>query len=198
MRDLNGRRLDGSPNENPSFHGLNLNLYLYLYLFLSLFFILSSCKKNSTGPSSIPFDAAFVGVWYSDSTAIGFEVLADGSSKTLAVDTAGTLQYATAGSGATNGLSLTLLSGKDGNLMARVRYVVTGFIDTTLSIPGVYTFSNGNNTLSITFPNPTTGGQLYTIVFRRTSIGAIVRAGSAASGVVIRRNRLLLPLFFRD
>jgi hypothetical protein len=147
--------------------------------------MMSACKKNETGPSTIPFDPAFVGVWYSDSNAVGFEVLSDGSSKTLTVDTAGRLQYASPGTGTTGAISLTLLSAKDGNLTANVRYYVPGYVDTTVAIPGVYSFSDNNNTLSISFPNPASGGQLYTMTFRRSSIGAIVRTqtGKAYSSV---------------
>jgi hypothetical protein len=166
-----------------------LRCQTYYALLIAILCTLSACKKNGTGPKEIPFDQAFVGVWYSDSNAVGFEVLADGSSKTLSVDTAGTLQYATPGSGATSAISLTLLSGKDGNLTANIRYYVAGFIDTTFVLPGTYSFSNNNNTVSISFPNPTSsGGSLYTMVFRRSSIGALVRprAGSAQPG---RRSR---------
>lgn len=149
---------------------------------IAALFLFNACKKNSTGPETILFDPAFIGVWYSDSNAVGFEVLADGSSKTLVVDTAGTLQYATPGSGTANAISITLLGGKDGNLTARLHYVVPGFIDTTLIIPGTYSFSNNNNTVSISFPNPTSsGGALYTMVFRRSSVGAVVRPRSGSA-----------------
>jgi hypothetical protein len=157
-------------------------------MLIAILCALSACKKDGTGPKEIPFDPAFVGVWYSDSNAVGFEVLADGSSKTLVVDTAGTLQYATPGSGTSGAISLTLSSGRDGNLSVKIRYYVQGFNDTTVILPGTYTFSNNNNSVSITFPNPASGGQLETMVFRRSSIGALVRprSGSAQVG---RRSR---------
>ena len=141
--------------------------------------LFSACKKNETGPESLLFDPAFVGVWYASSDSVGFEVASDGSSKTLIVDTAGTLQYTTAGSGTTGAISLTLISGNSGNLMANLRYHVPGFIDTTIAIPGTYVFSNSNNTLSITFPNPLSPGQTKVLVFQRSSIGAVVRPRSS-------------------
>ena len=148
---------------------------------------LAACKKNETGPTGIPFDPAFVGVWYSDSNAVGFEVLSDGSSKNLEVDSAGTLQYAISGSNSTSPITLTLLSASNGNLMANERYHIQGFIDTTVAIPGVYTFSNNNNTLSISFPNPSSPGQLYTIVFVRSSIGAVVRPRTSSARLTRRQ-----------
>jgi len=159
------------------------NLSLALSLSFVVLLVFNSCKKNETGPQGTSFDPAFVGVWYSDSIATGFEVLADGSSKTLIVDSAGTLQYAIPGTGATSEISLSLLGAKDGNLTANVRYYVPGFFDTTVTIPGTYVFSNNNNTVSITFPNPQSPGQVETIIFRRSSIGAIVRAKSRSESV---------------
>ena len=163
-----------------------LSIQTMMILAVAILGGMSACKKNQTGPANIPFDPAFVGVWYSDSDAVGFEVLSDGSSRTLVVDSAGTLQYAASGSGFAGAISLTLLSGKDGNLTANVRYHEGG-IDTTLAIPGIYSFSNNNNTLSISFPNPASGGQLYTMVFQRTSIGAVVRPKTVSASPVVRR-----------
>jgi hypothetical protein len=138
---------------------------------------LSACKKNSTGPV-ITIDPNLVGVWYSSADTLGFQVLADGSSNTLVVDTAGKLQLPAPGTTNTATFSITVLNAVNGNLTARVRYHVPGFIDTTVSLPGTYAFSNGNNTLSITFPNPLTS-QSTTIVFVRSSIGAIVKPRNA-------------------
>ncbi len=160
---------------------------LLLFASIATLIIFGACKKDTTGPD-VQFDPAFVGVWYSDSNQVGFEVSPDGSSKTLVVDTAGTLQYATANSGAPAAVSLTLLSGSNGNLTARVRYYVPGFIDTTVTIPGTYTFSNNNNSLSISFPNPMSPGQLYTMAFRRSSIGALVKVKSGVVGTIPRRD----------
>ena len=149
-------------------------------LVFALIIAFGACKKNETGPSDLLFDPAFVGVWYASSDSVGFEVLSDGTSKTLIVDTAGTLQYATPGAGTTGAISITLRSAKDGNLLASLRYHVPGFIDTTLSLPGTYVFSNSNNTLTISYPNPLSGGQISSLVFQKSSIGAVVRPRSAS------------------
>jgi len=164
------------------------NTRLPLFFAIVALCVLGACQKDATGPNVV-FDSAFVGVWYSDSDQVGFEVNSDGTSKTLIVDTAGTLQYATATSGAPGAISLTLVSGLDGNLIAKVRYDVPGFVDTTFQIPGTYAFSNSNNTLTINFPNPSSPGQVLTMVFRRSSIGAVVRVNSSASRAFLRRRQ---------
>lgn len=154
----------------------------WLLLIVSLI-VLSACKKSTTGPKAPTIDPGIVGVWYSSDDSLGFEVLSDGTSKTLVIDTAGKLQYAPASGAGASGLSLAVTQAQNGNLTALVTYKVPGFIDTTLTLPGVYTLSNNNNTLSITFPNPLTGGQPFTIVFQRSSIGAVVRPKSASASV---------------
>ncbi len=146
---------------------------------IALLIALASCKKDSTGPV-ITIDPNLVGVWYSSADTLGFQVLADGSSATLVVDTAGKLQLPAPGNANTATFSITVLNAVNGNLTARVRYYIPGFIDTTVSLPGTYAFSNSNNTLSISFPNPLTS-QSTTIVFVRSSIGAVVRPKSAAA-----------------
>ncbi|GEM_PF-1807538 len=141
--------------------------------FFVLLFVFNACKKDETGPNHSPIDPAFVGVWYSSADMIGFEVRADGNSSTLTVDTAGTLQYAKPGDGLTANLSLTIIEAGSGNLKADITYK-SGSTDTTVIVPGVYTFSNNNNTVSITFPNPLTSLQSI-MLFERSSIGALVK-----------------------
>jgi hypothetical protein len=147
--------------------------------------LVSGCKKNSTGPVTPSIDPNFVGVWYSSTDTLGFQVSSDGSSTTLVVDTAGKLQLPIAGSTSSSTLTLTVVTAVNGNLTARVKYYIPGFIDTTITLPGTYAFSNNNNTLSITLPNPLTS-QPTTIVFVRTSVGAVVRPSSSAA-VYFRR-----------
>lgn len=142
---------------------------------------LTACNKNSTAPPVVTIDPKLVGVWYSSADTMGFQLSSDGSTTTLVVDTAGKLQYPTPGSTNSNTVSLTFVNASNGNLQARIRYYVPGSIDTTVTLPGTYVFSNNNNTVSISFPNPLTS-QVATSVFVRSSIGAVVRqrAGTAA------------------
>ena len=142
---------------------------------------LIACKKSSTGPV-VTIDPNLVGVWYSSSDTLGFQVSSDGSSTTLVVDTAGKLQLPAPGSTSSSTLTLTVVSALNGNLTAHVRYYIPGFIDTTITLPGTYELSNNNNTLSITIPNPVTSPpQPTTIVFVRSSIGAVVRPRSSTA-----------------
>lgn len=131
------------------------------------------CNKDDS-PTESTVDSSLNGVWYSSEYAIGFEILGDGSSKTLVVDTAGKLQYDLSGGGVNNALTLTITKAKDGNLTAILKYKQPG-IDTTMTIPGTYTLTNDHNTLSVTIPNPLSPTQQITIVFIRSSIGEVVK-----------------------
>jgi hypothetical protein len=135
--------------------------------------ILTGCKKESS-PTESAVDPALYGVWYASDYGIGFEVLSDGSSKTLVVDTAGKLQYNPPGAEVNSSLILTITKAKEGNLTSILRYKQPG-IDTTETLPGTYVLSGNGDTLSVTIPNPLNAVQQITIVFRRSAIGEIVR-----------------------
>jgi hypothetical protein len=132
--------------------------------------------ESSESPTESAIDPFLNGIWYSSNYSIGFEVLTDGSSKTLTVDTAGRLQYNLSGE-INSSLMLTISKAKDGNLTGILRYKQPG-IDTTMTIPGTYVLSNNNNTLSVTIPNPLSSSQQITIVFIRSAIGEIVKPKS--------------------
>jgi hypothetical protein len=141
---------------------------------IALLFLWNACSDDGPESNDSPIDPAFIGVWYASSDSVGFEILTDGTSKTLVVDTSGKLQYSSPGPSLAGAISIALLTAKNGNLTAKVRYNVPGFIDTTVTLPGVYTFSNNNNTVSITYPSPLNGLQSI-LVFQRSSVGAIVK-----------------------
>ena len=134
---------------------------------------LIGCKKADS-PTEPVIDPSLNGVWYSSDYGIGFEVLSDGSSKTLVVDTAGKLQYNPSGAEVNSAVILTITKAKDGNLTGILRYKQPG-VDTTMTLPGTYVLSGNGNTLSVTIPNPLASTQQITVVFIRSAIGEIVR-----------------------
>jgi hypothetical protein len=138
--------------------------------FITLFW---GCTKE-TSPTESLVDPALYGVWYSSYYSVGFEVVSDGSSKTLVVDTSGRLQYNPPGAEVNSALVLTIIKAKDGNLTSILRYKQPG-IDTTETLPGTYVVSGDHKTLSVTIPNPLQSTQQITVVFIRSVIGEIVR-----------------------
>jgi len=134
---------------------------------------LIGCNKGDS-PTEPTVDPSLNGVWYSSEYSVGFEVLSDGSSKTLVVDTSGKLQYNPPGAEVNSSLILTITKAKNGNLASILRYKQPG-IDTTMTIPGTYVLSDNKNTLSVTIPNPLNSVQQITVVFIRSVIGEIVR-----------------------
>jgi hypothetical protein len=150
---------------------IRYNIFILIVCVLPI--ILTGCKKESS-PTEPIVDPSLNGVWYSSEYSVGFEVLSDGSSKTLVVDTSGKLQYNPPGGEVNSSLILTITKAKDGNLTSILKYKQPG-IDTTMTIPGTYVLSNNGNTLSVTIPNPLNITQQITIVFIRSAIGAIVR-----------------------
>jgi hypothetical protein len=137
---------------------------------------LIGCKKADS-PTEPTIDPSLNGVWYSNQYGVGFEVLGDGSSKTLVVDTAGKLQYNPSGAEINSALILTIVNAKDGNLTSILRYKQPG-IDTTMTLPGTYVLTGNGDTLSVTIPNPLASTQQITVVFIRSAIGEIVRPKS--------------------
>ena len=156
-------------NRNYRYRVLTVSVAAFITLFLG-------CSKE-TSPTESPVDPALSGVWYSSNYGVGFEVLNDGSSKTLVVDTAGKLQYNIPGVEVNSALVLTITKAKDGNLTSILRYKQPG-IDTTETLPGTYVLSGNGDTLSVTIPNPLASTQQVTIVFIRSVIGEIVRPKS--------------------
>jgi hypothetical protein len=156
-------------HRNYSYRMLTVSVTVFISLFLG-------CSKESS-PTEPSVDPALNGVWYSSVYGVGFEVLGDGSSKTLVVDTAGKLQYNPPGTEVNSALVLTITKAKEGNLTSILRYKQPG-IDTTMTLPGTYILSDNGNTLSVTIPNPLASTQQITIVFIRSAIGEIVRPKS--------------------
>jgi hypothetical protein len=136
-------------------------------------FTLSACNQSDSASESA-VDPSLNGVWYSSYYGVGFEVLSDGTSKTLVVDTSGKLQYNPPGAEVNSSLILTITKAKDGNLTGILRYKQPG-VDTTETLPGTYVVSDDHNTLSVTIPNPLNTTQQITVVFIRSAIGEIVR-----------------------
>ena len=153
-------------------HWINQNRVIILFAGIIAFGLIG-CKKDDS-PVEPTVYSALNGVWFSNEYTIGFEILGDGSSKTLVVDTAGRLQYNPSGGEVNSSLSLIITKAKEGNLTAILKYKQPG-IDTTMTIPGTYTLTGDHNTLSVTIPNPLASSQQITIVFIRSSIGEIVK-----------------------
>ena len=156
-------------NRNYRYRVLTVSIAAFITLF-------QGCSKE-TSPTESPIDPALSGVWYSSNYGVGFEVLGDGSSKTLIVDTAGKLQYNPTGVEVNSALVLTITKAKDGNLTGNLRYRQPG-VDTTMTLPGTYVLSGNGDTLSVTIPNPLASTQQITVVFIRSAIGEIVRPKS--------------------
>jgi hypothetical protein len=150
----------------------------YEFVFFAALAVIAfiGCKKEDS-PTESAVDPALFGVWYSNDYGVGFEVLDDGSSKTLIVDTAGRLQYNPPGAEVNSSLILTILKAKDGNLTSILRYKQPG-TDTTETLPGTYILSDTHDKLTVTTPNPLNSTQQITVVFIRSAIGAIVRPKS--------------------
>lgn len=146
-------------------------------LVIALLLILAACKKDESPVQVSPIDQIFTGVWYASAEMVGFEVLSDGTSRTLTVDTAGRLQYAKPEDGIRGNLTLVITEAKNGNMKANATF--KGY-DTTYTLLCVYTFSDNNNTVSITFLSPL-NGQSTTMIFRRSAIGEVVKPKSSAA-----------------
>jgi len=141
-------------------------------LVIALLIMLSACKKDDSPVEVVsPIDKIFNGVWYASYEMVGFEVLSDGTSKTLTVDTAGRLQYAKPEDGIRAKITLVITEAGSGNMKANATF--QGY-DTTYTLFCVYTFTENNNTVSITFLSPL-NGQSTTMVFRRSAIGELVK-----------------------
>ena len=139
-------------------------------------FLWPGCKKDNPLISDSAIDPALVGVWYSAQTAFafgvpGFEILADGTTKNLLIDTTGKIQYAPASMDSV--FKLTLESARNNLMKGTLRLKIPGVVDTTASILAPYQLSNNNTTLTITLPDPSSG-QLVNVVFTKSAIGAPV------------------------
>ncbi|MGB2869681.1 MAG: hypothetical protein WBD36_14590 [Bacteroidota bacterium] len=134
------------------------------------------CKKDNPLTDNATIDPALLGVWYSAQTAFafgvpGFEILSDGSTKNLLIDSTGKIQYAPASVDSV--FKLTLESAKGGLMKGTLRVKIPGTVDTTAMILAPYALSNNNSTLTLTLPDPSSG-QLVNVVFTKSAIGAAV------------------------
>ena len=135
-----------------------------------------SCKKDTTiaGDNDPKIDANLIAPWYNRTDSVGFEVLKDGSTKNLSVDSIGRLQYMPAKDTLKRGnIVLTILKTSGGDINLRIIYRIPRFIDTTVTVVGQYEFSSNNDTLKLTVPDPSTSKPTL-VTYIRSFIGALV------------------------
>jgi hypothetical protein len=152
------------------------HLPLILFFFaVSCAIILSSCKKDlSVDGDGSGIDANLVAVWYNRVDTVGFEALADGTTRNLIVDSLGRVQYMQAKDTVKYGTSiLTILKTEGTDISLHLVYRIPHFVDTTFSVVGKYTVSANKDTLHITIPDPDTK-ELLPYVYNRTHVGAVV------------------------
>ena len=126
------------------------------FLFAAAFALISGCKKNNpVEPPTV--DPALIGVWYNSSDSVGFEILADGTMKNLDV-AGGKIEYAPPQDTATGSLTFNIESAKNGVISIKGVYKSQA-IDSTYITTGTYSFSNNENTLTLTLLVPLNGGQ---------------------------------------
>jgi len=137
--------------------------------------ILSSCKKDlSVDGDGDPIDARLVAAWYNRVDTVGFEAFADGSTKTLTVDSLGNRQYMPAKDTVKRGtIILTILKTQGEDIHFHMIYRIPKFIDTTFSAVGQYRISANRDTLHLTIPDPDTDEPIP-VLYNRTRIGARV------------------------
>jgi hypothetical protein len=141
------------------------------FLLVAAFVALSGCKKNNpVEPPAV--DPALVGVWYNSSDSVGFELLADGTMNNLDV-AGGKLEYAPPQDTVTGSLTFNIESAKNGAIAIKGVYKSQA-IDSTYITTGTYSFSNNENTLTLTLLVPLNGASQATFIYKRSSIGEIV------------------------
>ena len=141
------------------------------FLLAAAFVVLSGCKKNN--PVTPPaVDPTLVGVWYNSIDSVGFEISADGTMKNLNV-VGGKLEYAPAQDTVTGSLTFNIESARNGALSIKGVYKSQS-IDSTNITTGTYSFSNNENTLTLTLLVPLNGGSETTFVYKRSSVGSVV------------------------
>jgi hypothetical protein len=135
-----------------------------------------ACNKDTSiiDDNDPKIDAKLIAPWYNRVDSVGFEVFPDGSTKTLSVDTAGKLQYMPAKDTLKRGtIVLNILKTVNGDIHLKITYRIPRFIDTTVSVVGQYEFSNNEDTLKLTVPEPTTAKPTL-VTYIRSFIGALV------------------------
>jgi len=141
------------------------------FLLAITFAAFSGCKKNNpVEPPAV--DPALVGVWYNSVDSVGFEIVADGTMKNLDV-AAGKLEYAPPQDTVTGSLTFDIESAKNGVISIKGVYKSQA-IDSTYITTGTYSFSNNENTLTLTLLVPLNGGSETTFVYKRSSVGSVV------------------------
>ena len=141
------------------------------FLLAAVFVVFSGCKKNNpVEPPAV--DPALVGVWYNSVDSVGFEIVADGTMKNLDV-AAGKLEYAPPQDTVTGSLTFDIESAKNGVISIKGVYKSQS-IDSTYITTGTYSFSNNENTLTLTLLVPLNGGSETTFIYKRSSVGAVV------------------------
>ena len=149
----------------------------YLVLILGILIVsIEACKKDTSvaGDDGPKIDANLLAAWYNRTDSVGFEVFADGSTKTLSVDSIGKLQYMPAQDTVKKGtLILNILKTENGDIHLKLVYRRPRFIDTTVTVVGQYQLTAYNDTLKLTVPDPSTA-QPTLITYIRSFIGAMV------------------------
>ena len=146
-----------------------------LFILAISLLIFWSCKKdNPVEPPLI--DPKLVGVWYNGVDTVGFEILADGTMKNLQVDTEGRLEYAPPQDTVTGALTFKIESARGSAISLRGTYK-SHTIDSTYVTTGIYTFSNNDNTLTLTLIVPLNGASEVTFVYKRSFVGEVVVPG---------------------
>ena len=141
------------------------------FLLAAVLVAFSGCKKNNpVEPPAV--DPALVGVWYNSSDSVGFELLADGTMNDLDV-AGGKLEYAPPQDTVTGSLTFNIESAKNGAIAIKGVYKSQA-IDSTYITTGTYSFSNNENTLTLTLLVPLNGASQATFIYKRSSIGEIV------------------------
>ncbi|MGE5314195.1 MAG: hypothetical protein ACM3Q4_05840 [Acidobacteriota bacterium] len=136
---------------------------------------LSSCSKDlSIDGDTSTIDPALVAVWYNRADTVGFEAHADGSTRTLTVNTQGRLQYMPAADTVKRGtIILTIKKTEGPDIHLHMVYRIPRFIDTTVSVVGTYRVSANKDTLHLTIPDPETAEPIP-LAYNRSEIGALV------------------------
>ena len=141
------------------------------FLLVAAFVALSGCKKNNpVEPPAV--DPALVGVWYNSSDSVGFELLADGTMNDLDV-AGGKLEYAPPQDTVTGSLTFNIESAKNGVISIKGVYK-SHTIDSMYITTGTYSFSNNENTLTLTLLVPLNGSSETTFIYKRSSVGAVI------------------------
>jgi len=153
--------------KNPCFSSFK-NVFI---LATSLLIFWNCRKDNPVEPPLV--DTKLVGVWYNSKDTVGFEVLVDGTMNNLEVDAGGKLKYAAAQDTVTGALTFKIESARTSAISIRGSYK-SHTVDSTYITTGTYTFSNNDNTMTLTLLTPLNGSSEATFVYQRSFVGAVV------------------------